>query len=113
MTLLKAFGSFAKEVEYTTLVMSTDSGGCCCGQLRTGCPPRAKLQFCPQRWGLTAERESKQKMRENRRADSGKDADAGKDQGQEKKGVTEDEIVGWYHRLNGHEFEQTPRGKEG
>ena len=96
MTLLKAFGSFAKEVEYTTLVMSTDSGGCCCGQLRTGFPPRAKLQFCPQRWGLTAERESKQKMRENRRADSGKDADAGKDQGQEKKGVTEDEIVGWH-----------------
>ena len=25
--------------------------------------------------------------------------------GQEEKGTTEDEIVGWYHRLNGHEFE--------
>ena len=37
----------------------------------------------------------------------GKDPDAGKDRGQEK-GVTEDEIVGWHHRLNGHEFEQAP-----
>ena len=37
----------------------------------------------------------------------GKDPDAGKDWGQEKKGVTEDEMVGWHHWLNGHEFEQT------
>ena len=37
-----------------------------------------------------------------------KDPDAGKDWGQEEKGTTEDEMVGWYHRLNGHEFEQTP-----
>ena len=36
----------------------------------------------------------------------GKDPDAGKDWGQEK-GVTEDEMVGWYHWLNGHEFEQS------
>ena len=36
----------------------------------------------------------------------GKDPDAGKDWGQEEKGVTEDEMVGWHHRLNGHEFEQ-------
>ena len=36
----------------------------------------------------------------------GKDSDAGKDCRQEEKGTTEDEIVGWYHRLNGHEFEQ-------
>ena len=35
----------------------------------------------------------------------GKDPDAGKDWGQEKKGTTEDEIAGWHHRLNGHEFE--------
>ena len=35
----------------------------------------------------------------------GKDPDAGKDRGQEK-GTTEDEMVGWRHRLNGHEFEQ-------
>ena len=34
-----------------------------------------------------------------------KDPDAGKDWGQEEKGTTEDEIVGWHHRLNGHEFE--------
>ena len=34
----------------------------------------------------------------------GKDPDAGKDWGQEEKGTTEDEIVGWHHRLNGHEF---------
>ena len=33
---------------------------------------------------------------------------AGKDSGQEEKGVTEDEIVGWHHWLNGHKFEQTP-----
>ena len=35
----------------------------------------------------------------------GKDPDAGKDWNQEEKGMTEDEIVGWYHRLNGHEFD--------
>ena len=33
-----------------------------------------------------------------------KDPDAGKDRGQEEKGMTEDEMVGWHHRLNGHEF---------
>ena len=38
----------------------------------------------------------------------GKNPDAGKDWGQEEKGTTEDEMVGWYHQLNGHEFEQTP-----
>jgi len=27
--------------------------------------------------------------------------------------MTEDEMVGWHHRLNGHEFEQTPRDSEG
>ena len=43
----------------------------------------------------------------------GKDSDAGKDRGQEEKGMTEDEMVGWHHRLNGHEFEQTPGGGEG
>ena len=35
----------------------------------------------------------------------GKDPDAGKDWRQEEKGRTKDEMVGWYHRLNGHEFE--------
>ena len=33
-----------------------------------------------------------------------KDPGAGKDWGQEEKGTTEDEMVGWHHRLNGHEF---------
>ena len=37
-----------------------------------------------------------------------KDPDAGNDWGQEEKGTTEDEMVGWLHWLNGHEFEQTP-----
>ena len=36
----------------------------------------------------------------------GKDPDAGKDGRWEEKGTTEDEMVGWHHRLNGHEFEQ-------
>ena len=35
----------------------------------------------------------------------GKDPDAGKDWRQEEKGTTEDEMVGWHHRLNGYEFE--------
>ena len=34
-----------------------------------------------------------------------KDPDAGKDWRQEEKGITEDEMVGWHHRCNGHEFE--------
>ena len=38
----------------------------------------------------------------------GKDPDAGKDRWQEVKGMTEDEMVGWHHWLNGHEFEQAP-----
>ena len=37
----------------------------------------------------------------------GKDPDAGKDWRQEEKGTTEDKLVGWHHRLNRHEFEQT------
>ena len=37
-----------------------------------------------------------------------KDPDAGKDWGQEEKGMTEDEMVGWHHWLNGHEFGWTP-----
>ena len=43
----------------------------------------------------------------------GKDPDAGKDWGREEKGTTEDEMVGWHHRLNGHEFEQTLGDGEG
>ena len=37
----------------------------------------------------------------------GKDPDAGKDWRQEEKGTTEDEMVGWHHQLDGHEFEKT------
>ena len=36
----------------------------------------------------------------------GKDPDAGKDWTQKEKGMTDDEMVGWHHQLNGHEFEQ-------
>ena len=42
------------------------------------------------------------------RTDSWKDPDAGNDWRWEKKGATEDEIVGWHHLLNGYEFEQAP-----
>ena len=44
---------------------------------------------------------------------TGKDDDAGKDGGQEEKRVTEDEMIGWHHRLNGHKFEQTSGDSEG
>ena len=43
----------------------------------------------------------------------GKDPDAGKDWRREKKGTTEDEMVGWHHWLNGHEFEQAPGVDDG
>ena len=43
----------------------------------------------------------------------GKDPDAGKDWRQEEKGMTEDEMVGWHHWLNEHEFEQTPGASDG
>ena len=42
----------------------------------------------------------------------GKDPDAGKDWGQQEKGTTEDEMVGWHHLLNGHKFEQAPGASE-
>ena len=38
---------------------------------------------------------------------TGKDPDAGKDWRKEEKGMTEDEMVGWHHQLDGREFEQT------
>ena len=38
-----------------------------------------------------------------------KNPNAGKDWGQEEKGMTEDEMVGWHHQLNGHEFGWAPR----
>ena len=39
---------------------------------------------------------------------TGKDPDPGKDWRQEEKGTTEDEMVGWHHQLDAHEFEQSP-----
>ena len=41
-----------------------------------------------------------------RKPDIRKDSDAGKDWRQEEKGMTEDEMVGWHHQLNGQKFEQ-------
>ena len=43
----------------------------------------------------------------------GKDPAAGKDGRQEEKGMTEDEMVQWHHRLDRHEFEQAPGGTQG
>ena len=43
----------------------------------------------------------------------GKDLDGGKDWGQKEKRVTEDEMVGWHHCFNGHEFGQTLEDSEG
>ena len=43
----------------------------------------------------------------------GKHPDSGKAWGQEEKGVTEDEMVGWHHWVDGHEFEQTLGVNEG
>ena len=42
-----------------------------------------------------------------------KDPEAGKDWRQEEKRTTEDEMVGWHHWLNGHEFEQSPEVGDG
>ena len=43
----------------------------------------------------------------------GKDPDAGRDRGQEEKGTTEDEMAGWHHWLDGHEFEWIPGDGDG
>ena len=42
------------------------------------------------------------------RADSLENPDVGRDWGQEEKGMTEDEMAGWHHRLDGYGFGQTP-----
>ena len=44
---------------------------------------------------------------------SGKDLDVGKDCRQEEEGATEDKIIRWHHRLDGHEFEQAPEVGDG
>ena len=43
----------------------------------------------------------------------GKDPDAGKNWKQEEKGITEDEMIGWHHQLDEHEFEQALGGGDG
>ena len=48
-----------------------------------------------------------------RRIDSLEKTDAGRDWGQEEKGMTEDEMAGWHHQLKGHEFEQALGDDEG
>ena len=42
-----------------------------------------------------------------------KDSDAGRYWGQEEKGTTEDEMAGWHHRLDGHEFDSAPEIGDG
>ena len=44
---------------------------------------------------------------------TGKDPDVGRDWGKEEKGMTEDEMAGWHHWLDGHEFEWTPEVGDG
>ena len=44
---------------------------------------------------------------------TGKDPDAGKDWRQKETGMTDDGMVGWYHWLDGHEFEQAPGVDDG
>ena len=48
-----------------------------------------------------------------RRLDSLEKTDAGRDWGQEEKGMTEDEMAEWHHRLDGHESEGTPGVRDG
>ena len=48
-----------------------------------------------------------------RRVGSLENTDAGRDWGQEEKGTPEDEMGGWHHQLNGHEFVQTLGDSEG
>ena len=79
--------SILKEIspEYSLLIFMTDAEA----EAPILWPPDAKSQFI------------------------GKDPDAEKDWRQEEKGMTEDEMVGWHHRLNGHEFDQVPGDSEG
>ena len=45
------------------------------------------------------------RVRHDLETSKGKDPDAGRDWGQEENGATEDEMAGWHHRLDRHEFE--------
>ena len=57
-------------------------------------------------WSFTSSHDVKNSL-------TGKDPNAGKDWRQEEKGITEDENVGWHHRLDGHESEQALRVGDG
>ena len=57
--------------------------------------------------------ENEAKRREQNPINYKKAPDAGKGRGEEEKGATENEMVGWHHQLNGHESEQTPGDSRG
>ena len=63
-----------------------------------------KLQYLAT-WCKESEKKGKKKKKT-------KDPGAGKDRGQEEEGETEDEMVGWHHRLNGHEFEEMVKDRK-
>ena len=77
---------------------------------RIGLPPKNSCPLYP--WGLISGRTGAEApIRWPPDAKSwliGKDPNAHKDWMQREKRVTEDEMVGWHHHLNGHEFEETP-----
>ena len=78
------------QILYMKAILETVTGGMCIG--RTDAKAEAPIL-----WLL----EAKSQL-------IGKDPDAGKDWRQEEKGTTKDEMVGWHHQLDGHEFEQAP-----
>ena len=69
---------------------------------RVGCSHRG-----PKRWSFTFS------ITPSNSRLTGRDPDAGKDGRREEKGTTEDEMVGWHHRLDRHEFEQAPGVADG
>ena len=63
------------------------------------------MLFEPHSHHLKEVTRKKIKETDNKITKAGKDSDAGRDWGLEEKGVTEDEMAGWHHRLDGFEFE--------
>ena len=96
-------------VKVVNAVMKVDTG--CFGSSGQGCWKQAFREDLPGRtvWVWLEGRFA----RMLRKHPDGKDPDTGKNWGQEEKGTTEDEMAGWHHQLNGHEFEQTPGHGEG
>ena len=105
--------------ERTVFKQSTEKG-------RTRAPPPLlpknssqpqSQDFCPALWSILKEINPEHSLEGlmlklklqyfghvMRRTESFEDPDAGKDWRREEKGITEDEVDGWHHRLNGHEF---------